>query len=158
MAAVSPAIARASSGISSACSASVCARAALKNTYGTNNDGIGRFLNVDVTGGDGPEWEIAQLDANTLLVAGSETSANAIGFALRLQCLQSGVLRLRSGDNQLAATMMTDPVCGAKIVQLMASADAAAFRNAASSNAGSSRTTPRSITSTPMRVSRPNTV
>lgn len=44
---------------------------ALLNTYGTNNDGIGRFLNVDMTGGDGPLWEIAQLDQNTLLVAGS---------------------------------------------------------------------------------------
>lgn len=44
---------------------------ALLNTYGTNNDGIGQFLNVDTSGGDGNLWEIVQVDANTLLVAGS---------------------------------------------------------------------------------------
>lgn len=44
---------------------------ALLNTYGTNNDGIGQLLNVDNSGGDGNLWEIVQVDANTLLVAGS---------------------------------------------------------------------------------------
>jgi uncharacterized membrane protein len=44
---------------------------ALLNTYGTNNDGIGQFLNADNSGGDGNLWEIVQVDANTLLVAGS---------------------------------------------------------------------------------------
>ena len=41
---------------------------------------------------------------------------------------------------------------------MMASARCAASVKAASSRAGSSRTTPMSITSTPRRVSRPNTV
>ena len=43
----------------------------LLNTYGTNNDGIGQFQNVDNSGGDGNLWELVQVDANTLLVAGS---------------------------------------------------------------------------------------
>ncbi|MDG3004921.1 Ig-like domain repeat protein [Paludisphaera mucosa] len=42
----------------------------LRNTYGTNNDGIERFLNVDISGGDGNLWGIALLDPNTILVAG----------------------------------------------------------------------------------------
>lgn len=44
---------------------------ALRNTYGTNNDGIGQYLNVDNSGGEGPMWEIVQVDPTTLLVAGS---------------------------------------------------------------------------------------
>ncbi len=48
----------------------------LRNTYGTNNDGIGQFLNVDNSGGDGNLWEIAQVDPNTLLVAGSTSILN----------------------------------------------------------------------------------
>ena len=44
---------------------------AMLNTYGTTNDGIGQFLNADNNGGDGNLWEIVQVDANTLLVAGS---------------------------------------------------------------------------------------
>jgi uncharacterized membrane protein len=49
---------------------------ALLNNYGTNNDGISQFLNVDVSGGDGNLWEIVQIDANTLLVAGSTASGD----------------------------------------------------------------------------------
>lgn len=43
----------------------------LLNTYGTNNDGIERFLNVDISGGDGNFWQIVQASPDTLLVAGS---------------------------------------------------------------------------------------
>jgi uncharacterized membrane protein len=49
---------------------------ALRNTYGTNNDGIGQYLNVDNNGGEGPMWEIKQVDANTLLVAGSTVAGD----------------------------------------------------------------------------------
>jgi uncharacterized membrane protein len=48
----------------------------LRNTYGTNDDGIGRFLNVDVSGGDGNLWEIVAADDNTLLVAGSTAAGD----------------------------------------------------------------------------------
>jgi transglutaminase-like putative cysteine protease/uncharacterized membrane protein len=48
----------------------------LKNTYGTNSDGIGQYLNVDNFGGEGPTWEIVQVDANTLLVAGSTVAGD----------------------------------------------------------------------------------
>ncbi len=43
----------------------------LLNTYGTNQDGIERFLNVDISGGDGNLWQIVQVAPDTLLVAGS---------------------------------------------------------------------------------------
>jgi hypothetical protein len=49
---------------------------ALRNTYGTTNDGIGQFLNVDNSGGDGNLWEVVQVDANTLLVAGSTAAGD----------------------------------------------------------------------------------
>jgi uncharacterized membrane protein len=48
----------------------------LRNTYGTNDDGIGRFLNVDNSGGDGNLWEIVAADDNTLLVAGSTAAGD----------------------------------------------------------------------------------
>lgn len=43
----------------------------LLNTYGTFNDGIGRLLTVDNSGGDGNLWEMALVGPDTLLVAGS---------------------------------------------------------------------------------------
>lgn len=48
----------------------------LRNTYGTNDDGIGRFLNVDNSGGDGNLWEIVAADDDTLLVAGSTAAGD----------------------------------------------------------------------------------
>ena len=51
-----------------------------------------------------------------------------------------------------ASPMLTPPLV------MMASASRAAWRKAASRAAGSSLITPMSITSTPMRVSRPKTV
>ncbi|WP_165074533.1 Ig-like domain repeat protein [Paludisphaera rhizosphaerae] len=43
----------------------------LRNTYGTFDDGIERYLNADINGGDGNLWQMQLVGPNTLLVAGS---------------------------------------------------------------------------------------